>query len=63
MPFAPEHLARLRAENAEVVARIAAATRARALKAAEARRVRESGGSEWRNKSLKTVRYSPTAGQ
>ena len=41
MPFAPEHLARLRAENAEVVARIAAATRERALKAAEARRVGE----------------------
>ena len=43
MPFAPEHLARLRAENAEIAARIAAATRARALKAAEARRVSESG--------------------
>ena len=42
MPFAPEHLARLRAENAEIAARIAAATRARALKAAKARRVSES---------------------
>ena len=51
MPFAPEHLARLRAENAEVVARIAAATRARALKAAEERRVSESGGSVVKEKS------------
>ena len=38
MPFAPEFLARLRAENAQTAARIAAATRERALKAAEERR-------------------------
>ena len=38
MPFAPEFLARLRAENAQTAARIAAATRERALKAAEKRR-------------------------
>ena len=42
MPFAPEHLARLRAENAEIAARIAAATRARAVKAAAlGKRVRD----------------------
>ena len=39
MPFAPEFLARLRAENAQTAARIAAATRERALKAAEERRL------------------------
>ena len=39
MPFAPEFLDRLRAENAQTAARIAAATRERALKAAEERRV------------------------
>ena len=43
MSFDPTLLARLRAENVEIAARIAAATRARALKAAEARRVSESG--------------------
>ena len=37
MPFDPDVLARLRAENVEIAARIAAATRARALKAAEER--------------------------
>ena len=51
MPFAPEHLARLRAENVEIAARIAAATRARALKAAEARRVSESGERVVKEKS------------
>ena len=44
MPFdLAEYLAGLRAENVQTAARIAAATRARALKAAEARRVSESG--------------------
>ena len=51
MPFAPEHLARLRAENVEIAARIAAATRERALKAAEERRVSESGGRVVKEKS------------
>ena len=41
----PAFLARLRAEAKATAARIAAATRARALKAAEERRVSESGGS------------------
>jgi hypothetical protein len=39
MPFASEFLDRLRAENAQTAARIAAATRERALKAAEERRM------------------------
>ena len=39
----PAFLARLRAEAHATAARIAAATRERALKTAEARRVRESG--------------------
>ena len=42
MPFDPKLLARLRAENAHTAERIAAATRARALKAAEAQRASES---------------------
>ena len=40
----PAFLARLRAEAKATAARIAAATRARALKAAEERCVSESGG-------------------
>ena len=43
MPFDPTLLARLRAENAEISARIAAAAQARALKAAEERQASESG--------------------
>jgi hypothetical protein len=41
----PAFLARLRAEAKATAARIAEATRARALTAAEERRVSESGGS------------------
>ena len=47
----PAYLARLRAEAKATAARIAAATRARALKAAEERRVSESGGSVVKEKS------------
>ena len=47
----PAFLARLRAEAKATAARIAAATRARALKAAEERRVSESGGSVVKEKS------------
>ena len=41
----PAYLARLRAEAKATAARIAAATREKALKAAEERRVSESGGT------------------
>ena len=47
----PAFLARLRAEAKATAARIAAATRERALKAAEERRVSESGGSVVKEKS------------
>ena len=50
-PFDPDVLARLRAENAEISARIAAATRERALKAAAARRASESGERVVKEKS------------
>ena len=54
MPIAlddPAFLARLRAEAKATAARIAAATRARALKAAAERRVIESSGRAVREKS------------
>ena len=47
----PAFLARLRAEVHATAARIAAATRARALKAAEGRRVSESGERMVKEKS------------
>ena len=47
----PAYLARLRAEAKATAARIAAATRERALKAAEERRVSESGGRVVKEKS------------
>ena len=47
----PAFLARLRAEAKATAARIAAATRERALKTAEARRVRESGERVAKQKS------------
>ena len=52
MPFdLAEYLARLHAKNVATAARIEAATRARALKAAAARRASESGERVVKEKS------------